>query len=157
MEHVTVTLRSSFTSCGEAPCFSKVKTKFRGRFNSYQFVHLSYRKNVLQQRFHEHYGKNSHNGIDDWQFTLIEQCETQEQLRNFNFLLFWYFSFVFCVNQVADLALDTLLSLIFPLLYFLMVWSILQYYILLLPVICFFPSFFSLFIFIIYLFIIVTY
>ena len=24
---------------------------------------------------------NSHNGIDDWQFTLIEQCETHEQLK----------------------------------------------------------------------------
>ena len=25
--------------------------------------------------------KHSHNGIDDWQFTLIEQCETHEQLK----------------------------------------------------------------------------
>ena len=24
---------------------------------------------------------HSHNGIDDWQFTLIEQCETHEQLK----------------------------------------------------------------------------
>ena len=38
-------------------------------------------KNVSQQRFHEDYGHYSHNGIDDWQFTLIEQCETQEQLK----------------------------------------------------------------------------
>ena len=40
-------------------------------------------KNVKyqQQCFHEHYGQHNHNGIDDWQFTLIEQCETQEQLK----------------------------------------------------------------------------
>ena len=37
---------------------------------------------VSQQRFHGHYGKHSHNGIDDWQFTLNEQCETLEQLED---------------------------------------------------------------------------
>ena len=36
---------------------------------------------VSQKRFHEHYGQHSHNGIDDWQFALIEQCETHEQLK----------------------------------------------------------------------------
>ena len=43
----------------------------------------SYRekRKVSQQRFHEHYGQHRHNGIDDWQFTLIEQCETHEQLK----------------------------------------------------------------------------
>ena len=39
------------------------------------------KRKVSQQRFHEHYGQHSHNGIDDWQFTLIEQCETHEQLK----------------------------------------------------------------------------
>ena len=39
------------------------------------------KKNVSQQRFHEHYGQHSHDRIDDWQFTLIEQCETHEQLK----------------------------------------------------------------------------
>ena len=34
-----------------------------------------------QQRFHEHYGQHSHNGIDGWQFTLIQQCEIQGQLK----------------------------------------------------------------------------
>ena len=53
------------------------------RFNNYKSARRSYRKNrkVSQQRFHEHYGQQSHNGIDDWQFTLIEQCETHEQLK----------------------------------------------------------------------------
>ena len=46
-------------------------------------AHRSYRKKhkVSQQRFHEHYGQHSHNGIDDYKFTLIEQCETHEQLK----------------------------------------------------------------------------
>ena len=34
-----------------------------------------------QQGFHEHYGQHGHNGIDGWQFTLIQQCEMQEQLK----------------------------------------------------------------------------
>ena len=41
-------------------------------------------KNVVSQyRFHEHYGQQSHNGIEDWQLTLIEQCETHDQLKTF--------------------------------------------------------------------------
>ena len=35
---------------------------------------------VQQQRFHEHYGQQCHNEIDDWQFTLIEQYKIHEQL-----------------------------------------------------------------------------
>ena len=66
--------------CGEAPYVSKIKTKFRAKFNNYKSAHRSHRKKgkVSQQRFHEHYRQQSHNGIDDWQFTLIEQCETHE-------------------------------------------------------------------------------
>ena len=69
--------------CDESPYVGKAKTKFRARFNNYKSAHRSYRKKrkVLQQRFHEHYGQHSHNGIDDWQFALIELCETQEQLK----------------------------------------------------------------------------
>ena len=69
--------------CGESPYFGKAKTKFRARFNNYKSAHRSYRKKrkVSQQRFHEHYGQHSHNGIDDWQFALIGQCETHKQLK----------------------------------------------------------------------------
>ena len=65
---------------GEVPYISKAKTKFRARFKTYKSEHRSYRKKrkILKQRFHEHYGQQSHNGIDDWQFTLIEQFETHE-------------------------------------------------------------------------------
>ena len=39
------------------------------------------KKREVSQQHHEHYGQHSHNGIDDWQFLLIEQCETHEQLK----------------------------------------------------------------------------
>ena len=67
--------------CGEAPYVGKAKTKYKARFNKYKCAHRSYRRkrNVSQQRFHQHYGQHGHNGIDEWQFTLIEQCETHEQ------------------------------------------------------------------------------
>ena len=65
--------------CREAPYVGKAKTKFRARFNNYKSVRK--KRKVSQERFREHYGQHSHNGIDDWQFTLIEQCETHEQLK----------------------------------------------------------------------------
>ena len=70
--------------CGEAPYFGKIKTKFRATFNNCKSAHRSYRRKrkVSLQRFHEHYGQHIHNKIDDWQFTLIEQCETHEQLKD---------------------------------------------------------------------------
>ena len=65
---------------GEAPYVGKAKTKFRARFNNYKRAPRSYRKKrkVSQQRFDEHYDQHSHNWIDDWQFTLIKQCETYD-------------------------------------------------------------------------------
>ena len=72
--------------CGEA---GKAKTKFRARFNNYKGAHRSYRqtRKVSQQHLHEHFGQHSHNEIDDWQFTLMEQCETHEQLKERE--IFW--------------------------------------------------------------------
>ena len=69
--------------CGEDPYVGKAKTKFRARFNNYKSAHRSYREKykLTQQCFHEHYGQHSHNGIDHWQFTLIEQCETHKPLK----------------------------------------------------------------------------
>ena len=83
MGHLTVTLLLKCRICDEAPYVGKSKTKFRARFYNYKSTHMSHRKNceVSQQRFHEHYGQHSHNGIDNWQFLLIEQCETREQLK----------------------------------------------------------------------------
>ena len=69
--------------CCQAPYFGKAKKKFRARFKNYKSEHRPYRKtrNVSQQCFHEHYAQHSLNGINDWQFTLIEQCETCKQLK----------------------------------------------------------------------------
>ena len=66
--------------CGEAPYVAKAKAQFRARFNNYKSAHRSFRKKckVSQQRFHEHYGQHSYNGIDDWQFTLTGQCKTHQ-------------------------------------------------------------------------------
>ena len=44
------------------------------------------KRKVSQHLFHEYYGQHSHNGIHDWQFPLIEQCETHEQLKEGNTL-----------------------------------------------------------------------
>ena len=69
----------------EAPYVGKSYTKFRLRFNNYKSKHRSFRKGnnkqVPQKRFHSHYSQHDHDGIDNWSFTLIEQCDTHEQLK----------------------------------------------------------------------------
>ena len=42
---------------------------------------------VSEQSFHEQNGQHSYNGIDDWYFILLEQCETHEQLKESE--IFW--------------------------------------------------------------------
>ena len=62
----------------------KAKTKFRYRFNNYKSKHRVFRKGnrkIPQKRFHDHYCLDGHLGIDDWDFTLFEQCETYKQLK----------------------------------------------------------------------------
>ena len=70
--------------CGEVPYVGKAKTKFRYRFNNYKSKHRAFRKGnqkVPQKRFHAHYCRDGHSGINDWDFVLFEQCETHEQLK----------------------------------------------------------------------------
>ena len=65
--------------CGEAPYVGKAKTKFRYRFNNYKSKHRAFRKGnrkIPQKLFHDHYCLDGSLGIDDWDFTLFEQCET---------------------------------------------------------------------------------
>ena len=38
-------------------------------------------RKIPQKRFHDHYYLDDHLGIDDWNFTLFEQCETHKQLK----------------------------------------------------------------------------
>ena len=69
----------------EAPYVGKAYTKFRLRFNNYKSKHRSFRKGnnkkVPQKRFHNHYSQHDHEGINNWSFTLIEKCDTHEQLK----------------------------------------------------------------------------
>ena len=70
--------------CGETPYIGKIKTKFRYRFNNCKRKHRDFRKGnrkIPQKRFHDHYCQDGFLGIDDWDFTLFEQCETHEQLK----------------------------------------------------------------------------
>ena len=38
-------------------------------------------KYLSTKLFHDHYCLDVHFGIDDWDFTLLEQCETHKQLK----------------------------------------------------------------------------
>ena len=62
----------------------EVKLKFRYRFNNYKSKHRAFRKGNLkmpQKHFHDHYCLDGYLGIEDWDFTLFEQCETYKQLK----------------------------------------------------------------------------
>ena len=63
---------------GKMPYVGKTKTKFRARLNNYKMGHSGKKQKLSQHRFHEYHLLLSRNKIDDWQFTLIEQCETHE-------------------------------------------------------------------------------
>ena len=54
------------------------------RLNNYKSAHRKYRtlffenkstKGIQQQKFHSHYCKESHSGIEDWKITLIDQID----------------------------------------------------------------------------------
>ena len=67
--------------CDETTYVGKAKTKFRLRFNNFKSKYRSFRKekqNVPQKRFHSHYIEDCHGGIDDWEVTLFEKCETHK-------------------------------------------------------------------------------
>ena len=42
--------------------------------------HNDFRK-IPQKLFHDHYCLDGHLEIDDWEFTLFEQCEAHKQLK----------------------------------------------------------------------------
>ena len=70
--------------CGEVPSVGKAKTKFRYRFNNYKSEHRAFRKGnrkVPQKLFHTHYCLDGHSVIEDWDFVIFEQCETDAQLK----------------------------------------------------------------------------
>ena len=77
-------MQNEMQNCDDTPYVGKAKTKFSLRFNNYKSKHRSFRKgkqNVPQKRFHSHYIQDCHRGIDDWEVTLFEKCETHKQLK----------------------------------------------------------------------------
>ena len=68
--------------CGEALYVGKAKTKFRSSFNNYKNKHGAFIKGnqkIPQQFFHNHFFLSIYLGIDDWDFTLFEQCGINKQ------------------------------------------------------------------------------
>ena len=70
-------------------------TEFCARANNYKSTHRNFRKEQIlsnqarnQKRFHEHYLQNEHNGICDWEITIIDHAETVKSLRQKE--LYWY-------------------------------------------------------------------
>ena len=70
-------------------------TKFLARANNYKSTHRNFRKEQTpsnqarnQKYFHEHYLSNYHNGISDWEITIIEHAETVKSLREKE--LYWH-------------------------------------------------------------------
>ena len=80
--------------CGKRYKGSTV-TKFPARANNYKSTHRNFRKEQIlsnqarnQKHFHEHYLQNEHNGICDWEITIIDHAETVKSLRQKE--LYWY-------------------------------------------------------------------
>ena len=53
------------------------------RLNNYKSAHKYFKtkKREPQKLFHGHYIQDHHEGKDDWQFTLLDQCTTNVELR----------------------------------------------------------------------------
>ena len=86
--------------CGKQYSGSTV-TKFRARANNYKNTHRNFWKEQIlscqarnQKRFHEHYLQNDHNGICDWEITIIDHAETVKSLRQKE--LYWYHKLKAC-------------------------------------------------------------
>ena len=63
------------TSGKQKPNFATVSTITKAN------IEHSEKVKVPQKRFHAHYFLDGHSGIDDWNFVILEQCETHEQLK----------------------------------------------------------------------------
>lgn len=57
--------------------------KFRNRFNNYKscFRKCSSGETAPQMSFHSHFCQEGHNGMEDWDFTLIDQSQNEQSLR----------------------------------------------------------------------------
>ena len=61
----------------------KSSNEFHTRLNNYKSAHKSFKtkRRETQKLFHKHYVPEDHEGKDDWQFTLIDQCTTNAEIR----------------------------------------------------------------------------
>ena len=61
----------------------KAQTKFRMRLYNYKCAHKSFKtkKYGPEKLFHKHYLQDDHGGQDDWQFSIIDQCTSNAELR----------------------------------------------------------------------------
>ena len=73
---------SEYKKC-KYPYAGKTQTKFRLRLNNCKNAHKCFKtsKRETQKLFHGHYIQDDHEGKDNWQFTLIDQCTTNAELR----------------------------------------------------------------------------
>ena len=67
---------------------SSTITKFRARANNYKSTYRNFwkeqnlsKKTRNQKRFHEHYQQTDHNGIRDWEITIMDHSEKKISLR----------------------------------------------------------------------------
>ena len=65
------------------PYLGKAQTKFRMNLNYYEVAHKSFKtkKWETQKFFNGHYIQDDHEGKDDWQFTIIDQCTSMDEQR----------------------------------------------------------------------------
>ena len=47
----------------------------------YIYIYFKTKKREAQKLFYGHYIQDDHEGKDNWQFTLIDQCTTNAELR----------------------------------------------------------------------------
>lgn len=64
---------------------------FRLRVNNYKACYRKYisSKSVPQASFHAHFAQEDHNGMDDWEFTLIDQSTNLPSVRRRE--IFWQY------------------------------------------------------------------
>ena len=69
--------------CYQKQYLGSTSTKFKLIFNNYKSFHTidSLNKSVPQESFHALFKEQNHNGMDDWEFILIDKAENMEQLR----------------------------------------------------------------------------
>ena len=63
----------------DTPCAGKTKTKFHLRFNNYKSKHRPFEKEKRMYHRRVFIHQDCHRGIDDWEVTLFEKCETHKQ------------------------------------------------------------------------------